>query len=72
MEGMKARPDVLVRINMIVEKVAHGTDAEVLAEAERVYRLAGSRDPVLIGTGVLPYETPPERVRMIGEYLESL
>lgn len=72
LERMKDRPDVLVRINMVAEKIVRGTDKGVRSEARRVYLLGKDRDPVLISTGVLPYETQPERIRMIQDYLEHL
>ena len=72
MAKMAARPDVRVRINMDLRIVASGTHAQIEAEADRVIAVAGDRPNVCLGTGALPYETPPENVLMVREHCERL
>jgi len=69
MEKIAAYPEIMVRINMHSRVVAFGTPAELLAEVVRVLNLAKGRDKVCLGTGVLPYETPMDRVAFIRELL---
>ena len=69
MEAVKPRRDLAVRINMKVEIVANGSEEELFQETKRVFRLALGRNPMLIGTGVLPYNVPPSRVHRIEEFV---
>ncbi len=62
MREMRARPDVMVRINMDVRVFNSGEPATIYAEIERILALAGDRDKVCIGTGVLPFDIDPELV----------
>jgi len=66
------RPDVRIRINMDLRIVASGTHAEIEAEADRVLAVAGDRPNVCLGTGALPYETDPQNVRYLMEYVERV
>lgn len=62
------RPGVKVRVNLDPSIVA-GSSREALAvEVDRVLGIASGYPHCLIGTGCLPYETPPENVRWIREY----
>ncbi len=56
------RTDVRVRVNTDVEIVSRGPWARIQAEADRIARLVRGRPNVCMGTGALPYETPPENV----------
>jgi len=71
MAAVADRPDVQIRINMDLRIVASGTHAEIEAEADRVLALAGDRPNVCLGTGALPYETEPDNVRYLMEYVEK-
>ena len=64
-----SRPDVTVRINLEPHVVAHGTPDAILAEVDRIVALAATRPNCLLGTGALPYETPPGNVRLIRDYV---
>lgn len=66
------RPDVRIRINMDLRIIASGTHAEIEAEADRVLAVAGDRPNVCLGTGALPYETDPQNVRYLMEYVERV
>jgi uroporphyrinogen-III decarboxylase len=62
MGQMRARPDVMVRINAAPGVFASGDWPAVRRELLRVLALAGDRDKVCMGTGVLPFETNPDIV----------
>jgi hypothetical protein len=62
MGQLRARPDVMVRINAAPGVFASGDWPAVRRELLRVLTLAGDRDKVCIGTGVLPFETNPDIV----------
>ncbi len=65
----RTHPHVKVRVNMESGIVA-GSDMErIYREIDRILEFAGGRPNCLLGTGALPYETPPENVRLIREYL---
>jgi uroporphyrinogen decarboxylase len=62
------RIDVKVRINMSPHIVARGSKDDIITEIERILILAHGRSNVLLGTGAVPYETPPENILFIKEY----
>ena len=64
------RPDVRIRINMDLRTVASGTHDEIAMEARRVLALADAHPNVCLGTGSLPYETKPENVQYLMNYVE--
>jgi len=65
------RTDVCVRINSDVEIISRGTWESIRADADRIIRLARGRENVCLGTGALPYDTPPENVLRLMEYVRS-
>jgi len=64
--------DVRIRINSDVELISRGSWDQIRADADRIVRLAAGRENVCMGTGALPYETPPENVLMLMEYVRNL
>jgi uroporphyrinogen decarboxylase len=64
------RTEVRVRVNTNVEAIAHGTWEQIQANADRILGLLRGRPNVCMGTGALPYETPPEHVLRLREYAE--
>jgi len=64
--------DVTVRINTSPEVVASGSKEEIKAEVDRILSLVAGRPNVCLGTGALPYETPPENVLWIRKYVADL
>ena len=42
---------------------------QIQANADRIIRLLAGRPNVCMGTGALPYETPPENVLRLREYV---
>jgi uroporphyrinogen-III decarboxylase len=69
---LRDRPDILVRVNLHSVIVARGTWDELRAEADRALAIARSRPNTVIGAGVLPYETRPENVFRLRDYLASV
>jgi uroporphyrinogen decarboxylase len=66
------RTDVRVRVNTSSEVMVRGSLEMIQAEIDRIVALTAGRDNVCLGTGALPYETPPEHVLFIKEYCEGL
>lgn len=66
---MEAYPGVRVRINLDPRVYTRGTREEILAEVDSVLALAAGRPNLLLGTGAVPYETPPENVLLIRDYV---
>ena len=72
MKTMEKFPDTMVRINMKPDGFS-GNDAEfVFRELDRVLALARGRKKSCLGTGVLPYETNPELIFRIKDYLKNI
>ena len=65
------RTDVRIRINSDVRLISSGTWEQIRADADRIIRMAEGRENVCMGTGALPYETPPENVLKVMEYVRS-
>jgi uroporphyrinogen-III decarboxylase len=62
-------PHVKVRVNMNPGIVVCSDPELIYREIDRVLSFAGGRPNCLLGTGALPYETPPENIRLIKSYL---
>ena len=69
MKAMAAFPDVTVRINMDLRLLACDDFEVITREVDRVLELAGDREKVCLGTGALPYETNPETILRIRDYI---
>ena len=69
MAKMAHQSNVQVRINLNPSTVAYGSKADILAEVDRILVLADGRPNVLLGTGAVPYETPPENILFIRDYV---
>ena len=68
MAHFENRDDVTVRINMDPLTVAQGPAKAILSEIDRIVRLARGRPNIHLGTGALPYETPPDNVKLMKLY----
>jgi uroporphyrinogen decarboxylase len=64
-------PHVKVRINMHPGIVACREPERIYREIDRIAALAAGHPNCLMGTGCLPYETPPDNIRLIQDYLHS-
>ena len=69
LKRMEAYPKVKVRVNLSPRLYTTGTRRQILAEVDRVIALAAGRPNLLLGTGAVPYETPPENILLIKEYV---
>ena len=65
------RTDVRVRVNGDVETISRGPWERIQADADRLLALVRGRENVCLGTGALPYETPPENVLRLREYVRE-
>jgi uroporphyrinogen decarboxylase len=63
------RTDIRVRVNSDVELISRGPWEAIRADADRILELVRGRPNVCMGTGALPYETPPENVLRLREYV---
>lgn len=72
MQKVWDRHEVRVRVNMSSEVIARGTEEQIRAEVDRIVDLTRGRPNVCVGTGALPYETPPESVLFAKRYCEPL
>jgi uroporphyrinogen-III decarboxylase len=69
MAKIPRQSNVQLRINLNPRTVAYGSRADILAEVDRILELADDRPNVLLGTGAVPYETPPENILLIRDYV---
>jgi len=65
------RTEVRVRVNTSSQVMVHGTRAQLRGELDRVVRLTAGRGNVCLGTGALPYETPPENVLWLKQLCQA-
>ena len=65
----RTHPHVRVRVNLDPGVVASSELERIHAGVDRVLEIIGDRSNCLIGTGALPFETPPGNVRLIRECL---
>jgi len=72
MQKVWNRREVRVRVNMSAEIIARGTREQIASEIDRIVELTRRRPNVCVGTGALPYETPPENVLFAKQYCEPL
>jgi uroporphyrinogen decarboxylase len=71
LKKVEHRLDVHIRINADLRIVASGTREQIRTEADRVLALCRKRPNSCLGTGALPYETIPENVLYMIEYVRS-
>lgn len=69
LKRMEAHPGVKVRVNLDPRIYSRGTKEEILRAVDEVIALAAGRPNVLLGTGAAPYETPPENILLIRDYV---
>lgn len=62
-------PHVRIRVNMDPGTVACDHPATIYREIDRILSLTEGNPNCLMGTGCLPFETPPENIALIREYL---
>jgi uroporphyrinogen decarboxylase len=62
-------PQVRIRVNMDAGIVACTNPQRIYRELDRLLEITKGHPNCLLGTGCLPYETPPENVHLIKAYL---
>ena len=70
MSSIWDRTEIRVRINMDLRVLVRGPWQAIRAEVDRVLALVRGRANVCLGTGTLPFETPPENVLQVAEYVK--
>ena len=68
---MREHPEVKVRINLDPRVYVSGTADQIRAAADEVVALAREQPNLLLGTGAIPYETPPENILLLKAYCEG-
>lgn len=69
MVAIHDRVDVRVRINTNSEIISRGSWKQIRENADLIVRWAAGRPNACAGTGALPYETPPDNVLRLRDYL---
>lgn len=69
LKKMEPHPEVTIRVNMDPGLYTYGTRKEIYAEVDEIVKLAGGRKNILLGTGAIPYETPPENLLSLKQYV---
>lgn len=67
--ALAGRDDVTVRVNLDPGLVSRGTPSAILAGVDAILALIGHRPNTCLGTGAVPYETPPENILLIRDYV---
>ncbi len=62
-------PHIKVRVNLDVQVYTYGSKQEIAAEIDEILKLAEGRPNLLLGTGTIPYEAPPENILFIQQYV---
>lgn len=65
------RPEVKIRVNLDPRIVAGSDRAALRAAVDGTLAFTARRPQCLLGTGALPFETPPENVHFIREYVRG-
>jgi uroporphyrinogen decarboxylase len=66
------RTEVRVRVNTGSEIISRGPWEAIRADADRILRLVAGRPNVCLGTGAVPYETPPDHVLRLIDYVSGV
>lgn len=71
LEQARNWPDVTIRVNLDPRVYVSGTRDRIRAAVDEVVALTCIRPGLLLGTGAIPYETPPDSVLLLKEYCET-
>ncbi len=73
MTKMSKYPDVAVRINLSPLLMSFGPVEDILKEVDAIIEISKkAANKVLLGTGVVPYETPPKHILTIKDYVSEI
>lgn len=67
----RTHPHVKIRVNLDPVVVACRQPERIYRGIDRVLEIVGGRPNCLMGTGCMPFETPPENIRLIREYVAN-
>ena len=65
----RTHPEVKIRVNLDPGVVACAEPERIYQGIDRILGIAAGRSNCVMGTGALPYETPPGNIRLIREYI---
>jgi uroporphyrinogen decarboxylase len=65
----RTHPHVKMRVNLDPGIVACREPERIHRAIDRVLEIVGGRTGCVMGTGAMPFETPPENIHLIREYL---
>jgi uroporphyrinogen decarboxylase len=65
----QTHPHVKIRVNLDPGIVACREPERIYRAIDRLLEIVGGRSNCVMGTGALPYETPPGNIRLIREYI---
>jgi uroporphyrinogen decarboxylase len=68
LDSMQSRPGIRVRVNLNPAVLVCGDWGRIERELRRVRDLAELRENCCVGTGVVPFETPPDIILRIAEW----
>jgi uroporphyrinogen decarboxylase len=66
-----SKADLLLRGNIDPKLVQKGTEKEIIHELKRILNRVNGYPKFVLGTGVIPYDTPTENLLVIKKYLEG-
>jgi uroporphyrinogen decarboxylase len=72
MDRIRQRTEIRVRVNIDLRVLVRGPWQAIREEVDRVLALVRGRANVCLGTGTLPFETPPENVLQVAEYVKRV
>ncbi|MCP4784160.1 MAG: hypothetical protein GY903_25560 [Fuerstiella sp.] len=67
----RSHPHVKIRVNMDPVVVTSDDPSTIYREIDRILTITSDHPNCLMGTGCLPYETPPENMQLIEDYLSN-
>ena len=70
MQKMDSHPEVMVRVNMDPRPVTSDNWDEICKGVDRVFEVIGERENACLETSCLPYETDPQAVLKVAEYIK--
>ncbi len=65
----RTHPSVKIRVNLDPGVVACREPDRIFRAVDHILEITAGRSNCLMGTGALPWETPPENIRLIRDYL---
>ncbi|MDX9753041.1 MAG: uroporphyrinogen decarboxylase family protein [bacterium] len=67
--ALATHPEVKIRVNMDAGILSEGNQEKIHREIDRILAITKDHPNCLLGTGCLPYETPPQTIQWIKDYI---